>query len=155
MSTLSYIGLGEFDRLLGKRIMNAVQRIALVELDVPLIAVATVFALRPFLGEAAMAGFAFLGFLGLTPLMMRGSGEKVVSDERDHDIDFTARFWAFGAAWMFLFASLGIVVMWHAYQGTDIPITSANLLLWMQFAICYAVKGGIALRLYGGHHRAT
>lgn len=133
--------------------MNALQKVAWTELIVSASALAAVGILYPWLGDRATGAFALLAFLGLTPLFMIRRGNRIVSDERDRDIELRSKYWGFGTAWMFLFLGLIATAMWHGYHKQDIPTKHAFALIWIQFVICYGVKGGVALYFYrGGHH---
>ena len=135
--------------------MNALQKVAWTELIVAVMAFAIVLALYPWLGERAIGAFGLLGFLLITPLFMIRRGDRIVSDERDRGIELLAKYWGFGTGWMLLVLSLIAIAMWHGYHKQDIPTKPIFALIWIQFAVCYAVKGAASLYFYRGGHRAT
>jgi len=135
--------------------MNALQKVAWAELAVSILAVALVAALYPWLGGAAAGGFGVLGLLGVTPLLMRNRGVKVVHDERDQAIEKQAAWAGFGFAWMLMLASLAVVTMWHSYHEREVAPGLLNIMIWIQFAFCYAVKGAATLLQYRGPHGAS
>jgi len=135
--------------------MNALQKVAWTELIVSVLALVSVLILYPWLGDRATGAFGLLGLLGVGSLFTIRRGNKIVSDERDRDIELRSKYWGFGTAWMFLFLSLIMITMWHGYQKQDIPTKYVFALIWLQFVVCYGVKGAVSLRLYRGGSSAT
>ena len=135
--------------------MNASEKVAWMEVVVTALSLAVVLILYPWLGYAATAGFGLLGFLGFGVVFMRQRGDEVVMDERDQQILQHATFQGFGIAWMGLFLSLIAVSMWHGYHEQAVPVYILIWLIWLQFALCYGIKGLLTLRAYRGDRRAA
>ncbi len=136
--------------------MNAMEKVAWAELCISVGAMITVTALYPVLGSGATGAFGLLGLLGGTVWFVRNRGRSVVVDERDREIERRATFFGIHVAWMALFLSLITVVVWSGWY--DIQTVSVRLLtwfVWIQFAVCYAVKGGVAVFLYRRPGRAA
>jgi hypothetical protein len=128
--------------------MNAMEKVAWTELSVSLGVSAFVLLLAPWLGSAASAGFALMALIALSALFLREKG-RVVVDERDRWIERTAQRFAFSAAWMTLFFSLILLVVWSSTSGAHVVSTRLlNWLVWSQFPILYGVKGLTAVVLY-------
>ncbi len=135
--------------------MNAVEKVAWTELIVSVLASILVLALYPWMGNAALGGFGLLGLLGITPLFLRKRGKQVVRDERDVEIEKLASWFGFGTAWVLLLISMVVITMWHSHLQRDVPTSLLSVLLWAQFALCYAIKGATALVQYRGTNRAA
>lgn len=135
--------------------MNALEKVAWTELIVSVLAIVVVFALYPWLGNAALGGFGLLGLLGITPLFLRKRGNQIVSDERDREIEKHSSWFGFGTAWIVMLLSLVIVTMWHSHQQRDVPTGLLSVMIWAQFALCYAINGAMSLIQYRGNARAT
>ncbi len=135
--------------------MNAVEKVAWTELIVSVMATLVVMVLYPWMGNAALGGFGLLGLLGITPLFLRRRGNQVVRDERDLEIEKLASWFGFGTAWILLMLSMTAITLWYMRQERDVPTSLLSALLWGQFALCYAVKGGTALIQYRGMNRAA
>jgi hypothetical protein len=129
--------------------MNAMLKVAWTELIVSVAAVVLAASLIPWLGQGASGGFGLLGFLGFSVIFARQRGNRVVIDERDREIDRKATSLGVGAAWMILFTALIAVTMWSSYsRAPGVSIRFLNWLIWVQFAICYGVKGLAAVVMY-------
>ena len=135
--------------------MSALQKVAWVELVVSLTAISVALALYPWIGDRASGALGILGLLGACPLFMIKRQARVISDERDREIELKSKFWGFGVAWMFLSLSVLAVAMWHSWSDQEIPARYVIALVYIQFAICFAMKGAYSLVLYGGGRRAT
>ena len=135
--------------------MNAVTKVAWVELIVSVLAVSLVLAMYPWLGQAALSGFALLGLLGLTPLLLRKRGDHVVKDERDVEIEKLSSWFGFGTAWTVTLLALTAITLWHSHRQIDVPTSLLSIVIWSQFALCYAIKGATALIQYRGVSRAA
>ncbi len=135
--------------------MNALQKVAWTELIVSGVAFAVVLALYPWLGERAISAFALLGFLAIGLLFKVRRGDRIVSDERDRRIELLAKSWGFGTGWTLMVLSLIAIAMWHGYHKQAIPVKPIIALIWIQFAVCYAVKGVASLYFYRGGGRAS
>ena len=135
--------------------MNAVMKVAWMELVVSVLAIMVALAMYPWAGEAALAGFAVLGILGFTPLILRQRGNRVVRDERDDEIEQRSASLGFGAAWTATLLLLTIVTVWHGYHERDVPTGLLSVVIWAQFALCFAIKGAASLIQYRGVDRAA
>lgn len=135
--------------------MNAVEKVAWTELIVSVFATIVVLSLYPWLGQAATGGFGLLGFLGITPLFLRQRGNKVVRDERDVEIEKLSSWFGFGTAWVLMMISLAVITMWHVHLRRDVSPGLLNVLIWAEFALCYAIKGATTLIQYRGTPRAA
>jgi uncharacterized membrane protein len=135
--------------------MNAVEKVAWTELTVSILAVIVALALYPWLGQGALAGFGLLGLLGITPLFLRRRGNQVVRDERDVEIEKVSSWFGFGTTWIVMLLSLVAVTLWHAHLQRDVPTGLLSALIWIQFALCYAIKGAASLIQYRGISRAA
>lgn len=136
--------------------MNAGEKVAWVELIISLSAVVAVTALYPWFGNKATSAFGVLGFLAFTVLLMRRRGQKVVMDERDREISERSTRMGVNSAWMMMFISLAVLVIWSSnHNGGVVPVVWLTWLVWVQFAVCYAVKGLMGILSYrGGRHAA-
>lgn len=129
--------------------MNAMQKIAYWEVAISFLAFIVVAALYPMMGHRATGAFGILGLLGFAPMfLIRKHKDEIISDERDKDIEQRATYLGVGAAWMFLFLSLIVITLWHGYLKQDIPVKYTVTLIWIQFALCYGVKGAVSLTMY-------
>ena len=131
--------------------MTAMQKVAWTELIVSVVTVAVVTALLPVLGSRAHAAFGLLGFLvGGMWFIRKGA----VIDERDREIEAEATRLGIGVAWQSLFLALIAVVFWNA-DDRIVNTKVLTWLVWIQFAICYGVKGFVAVRMYRSQSRAA
>lgn len=128
--------------------MNAVEKVAWTELIVSVLATVVVLALYPWVGQAALGGFGLLGLLGITPLFLRQRGNRVIRDERDLEIEKLSSWFGFGTAWTVMMISMAAVTMWHVHLERDVSPGLLNALIWIQFALCYALKGTMTLIQY-------
>ena len=135
--------------------MNAMEKVAWAELLVCVTALAAVGLLVPWLGDRAVGGFGLLGFLGFTVLFLRRRGNRVITDERDTEIQRVATSFGISAACFTLFLVLTILVVWAGYSHTDaVPTRILTWLIWISFAVLYGVKGLAAVVLYRRPHAA-
>lgn len=129
--------------------MNALEKAAWVELVVSVAAVALAAALFPWLHDGAAGAFGLLGLMGLSYFFLHPRRNRVLVDERDREIDRRAIRMGVGVAWMTLFTALIAATMWANYSGTHAVSTRfLTWLIWLQFAICYAIKGLVAIVSY-------
>jgi hypothetical protein len=135
--------------------MNAMEKVAWTEFLVSVVAIAAVTLLVPWLGRGALGAFGLLGFLGLTPLFLRKRGDRVVIDERDQEIQRKAIVLGVNSAWMMLSMTLIAAVLWSAHShATGVSTGFLTWLIWVQFAVCYGIKGLVAVILYRRQHAA-
>jgi hypothetical protein len=135
--------------------MNALEKTAWTELLVSIAAVTAVTLLIPWMGHRAAGAFGIMGFIGFSVVFLRRRGQQVIIDERDLEISRRATAIGIGAAWMVLFMSLIAATLWSGYTQKDVvPIAFLNWLIWIQFAICYGIKGLSAVVMYRRQHAA-
>ncbi|TWU30161.1 DUF2178 domain-containing protein [Bythopirellula polymerisocia] len=136
--------------------MNAMEKVAWTELTVSLAALVVVACLYPWLGNGATGAFGLLGILGFSVIFLRRRGQTVIVDERDRDIAQRATMLGLHGAWMTLMMTLVILVLWNSYNDRDaVSISLLNWLIWIQFAICFAVKGLVAVTAYRRQQHAS
>ncbi|MCA9412945.1 MAG: DUF2178 domain-containing protein [Candidatus Omnitrophica bacterium] len=122
--------------------MTGMEKVAWTELIVSLVTVIVVIALVPWLGTSAQAGFAIMGFVAFGYFFIRRRGSRVVTDERDSEIEQKAIRYGVSVAWTALFTSLILVIAWSGtHEISEVPIALLSWLLWSQFVIAYGVKG--------------
>ena len=136
--------------------MNAMEKVAWTELVVSAAAMVTAVALVPWLGNRASSAFALLVLLVCSVWFVRKRGPGVVADERDHVIERRATKLGVEAAWMTMFLTLIVLGMWaHFYNEGVVEARYLTWLTWIQFAICYGVKGLIGVMSYRSQRRAA
>lgn len=136
--------------------MNAMEKAAWAELLISLAAVAAAAALYPLMGTAATGCFGLLGLLGGTVWFARRRGRAVVVDERDQEIQRKATTFGILTAWIVTFMTLMLIIVRADHvDSATVPVTPLIWLLWTQFALCYAVKGLVALTIYRKQKRAA
>jgi uncharacterized protein (TIGR03382 family) len=129
--------------------MNAMEKVAWTELLVSVVTVAIVTCLYPWLGNGATSAFALLGLVALSAVFVRRRGAAIVVDERDREIATRATRIASGTAWMTLLIVLAATTLWANYRDQHAVSTAfLNWLIWTQFAMCYGVKGLVAVLAY-------
>ncbi|MEX2316498.1 MAG: hypothetical protein WD669_05050 [Pirellulales bacterium] len=136
--------------------MNAMEKVAWTELVVSAAAMATAAGLIPWLGNRASGAFGLLGLLVCSIWFLRRRGPGVVVDERDREIERRAIKVGVEAAWMTLFLSLIAFGMWAQFYNEGIvPVRFLTWLVWVQFAICYGLKGLVGVMSYRRQRRAA
>lgn len=136
--------------------MNAMQKVAWTEAIVSFAVLGLVCVLFPWLGHRARGSFGLLGILGFTMLFLRKRGPQVIVDERDREIERLATAMGVGTAWMFLFGTLIVITMWSAYHHTEMVSTIIlEWLIWVQFSVCYGIKGLVAIVQYRKQQHAA
>jgi hypothetical protein len=136
--------------------MNAMEKVAWTELVVSFTAVAVATLLFPWLGHGATGAFALLGLLGVSIVFLRRRGDRVTVDERDRAIDRKATSLGVSSAWMTLFTALIAATLWSNYSRTFAVSTGfLNWLIWVQFAICYGIKGLAGVVMYRRRQHAA
>jgi hypothetical protein len=140
----------------GEKFMTAMEKVAWIELLVSAAAVAAAGALIPWMGDGASGAFGLLGLLGCSIWLLRKRGPSVVVDERDHEIERRATTVGVETAWMTTSLTLIVLVLWSNLNGEGIVTTRVlNWLIWIQFAICFGVKGLVGVMSYRRQHRAA
>ena len=136
--------------------MNAMEKVAWTELIVSVAAVAAAAALIPWLGNRASSAFALLGLIVCSLWFLRTRGPRVVVDERDREIERRATKFGVEAAWMATFLALIALVLWSSLYNQGVVATRVlTWLVWIQFAICYGVKGLVGVMSYRRQRHAA
>ena len=135
--------------------MTAMQKLAWWEISVSLAAIIIVSILAPWMGYAATGAFGLLGLLGFGIYFVRSRGKEVIVDERDKEIERQSTFFGVHSAWMFLFMALIFLVVSSPYrEQKTVSIETLSWLVWIQFALCYFVKGIVTILIYRRQDRA-
>ena len=130
--------------------MTALQKVAWLEVIVSLSAVLAVSLIAIWNAEAAIGGFGLLGFLACAGFFLRRRSHEVIVDERDRMIEQQAQRIGINTAWMLLFITLILIVTLSSLMNREtISIGLLSWVIWLQFAVCYTVKGTASLILYG------
>ena len=136
--------------------MNAMEKVAWTELLVSVAAVGLATLLYPWLGSAAVGSFGILGLIGLSVFFVRRRDQRVVIDERDREIEATAIRFGVVSAWMTLMIVLSLTVVLSSYRDVHtVSLAFLNWLIWIQFAICFGIKGLVAIVLYRRQQHAA
>jgi len=136
--------------------MNAMEKAAWTELSVSVVAVALATALTPWLGSRATSAFALMALVMLGYFFIRPRGNRVVIDERDREIAARATSIGVGTAWMMVFVVLALATTWASYSGAHAVSTGfLNWLIWMQFAVCFGVRGLATVVMYRRQQHAA
>ena len=135
--------------------MNALHKVAWIKLIVSLSAVSAALILYPWIGDRAAGAFGILGLLGICPLFMIERKNRVISDERDREIDYRSNSLASGIAWVILYLSLLAVALWHSWSDQDIPASYVLALVFINFPIYIGVQGAYSLVRYRSGRNAA
>ena len=74
--------------------MNALQKVAWIELIVAIVASVVVLGAIPLLGERSTDLYGLLAIVAVIyPFLMRPKGGEIVKDERDNEIAKRAEYW--------------------------------------------------------------
>ena len=138
--------------------MNAMEKVGWTELIVSIVAVAVATLLVPWLGsQASGSAFSLLALIGLLSyVFMRPRGDRIVIDERDREIAKKATSVGVGTAWFTLSAAVARATVWASYSNTHaVSTVFLNWLIWVQFAICFGVKGLASVVMYRRQRHAS
>jgi len=136
--------------------MNAMEKVAWTNLVVCSAALAGATLLVPWLGPKATGMFGILALIPVSLVFLRKKGSHVLIDERDREIDRRSTSIGVGTAWMMLFTALIAATMWSTYLQTHVVSTVfLSWLIWIQFALCYGVKGLASVVMYRRQQRAA
>jgi hypothetical protein len=136
--------------------MTAMEKVAWTELLVSAAAAATATALIPWLGNGAAGAFGLLGLMACGAWFLKRRGAAVVVDERDREIERRATLLGVEAAWMTTLLTLIALGMWAQFYNDGTVSTRVLMwLTWIQFAICYGVKGLVGVLNYRRQRHAA
>ena len=136
--------------------MTAMEKVAWTELLVSVTTIVIATALIPWLGNGATGAFGLLGLLVCGLWFVKRRGNSVVIDERDREIERRSTRRGIEVAWMMLFLALIAIVLWSSYANEGVVATwMLTWLVWLQFAVCYSVKGFVSVLAYRRQSRAT
>ena len=136
--------------------MVALQKVAWLEVCVAGTSIVLASALIPWLGHGATGAFGILGGLGLSAVFLRGKANEIVIDERDQEIERLSRSRGIFVAWLFsYFVLLGLILWAWKTQQPTISTLLLTWVMWLQFALCYLVKGTSTLMTYRKQNSAT
>ena len=112
-------------------------------------AVALATLLYPWLGSRATSAFALMALIALSYVFIRPRDNRIVIDERDREIAKRATSIGVATAWFTLSAALATATVWSSYSNTHVVSTAfLNWLIWVQFSICYGMKGLASVVMY-------
>jgi cytochrome bd-type quinol oxidase subunit 2 len=132
------------------------EKVAWTEFLVSVAAVAIVTCLYSWLGNSATSAFALLGLIGFSIVFLRRRGAGIVVDERDREIAKRATRIGCETAWMTLLVVLATTTIWSNYHNQHaVSTTLLTWLIWAQFALCYGIKGLVAVVAYRRQQHAT
>lgn len=136
--------------------MNAMEKAAWMELSVSVVAVAVATGLSPWLGSRATGAFALMALVVLAYVFIRPRGNRIVVDERDREIAGRATSIGVGTAWMTLLIVVALATTWASYSGVHaVGTTFLNWLVWVQFALCFGIRGLAAIVMYRRQRHAA
>lgn len=138
--------------------MSAMEKMAWSEVVISTTAMVSALALFPWIGQGAVGAFGILGFLPCGMWFLRRRGNAVTSDERDHENEKKATFVGILTSWQVTIMSLVAIVLSTISQdhpNGQVAVLWLNWLIWLQFAICYLVKGIAFLLINRGQNRAA
>src|SRR5438876_10994069 len=119
--------------------MSALQKFAWFNLAVIALTLLVVLSLLPFLGYRAMGGLGCLGLIGFGPLFFRKKPGQVITDERDHLIQWRAWIFAYAVFWV-VFVLVAVVLSALVY-GEDGAVPGSVV----RISICWAFMLVVAL----------
>ena len=124
------------------------QRLALYRVAVAVGALLLYLALFPRMGVMrAQCAFGVLGLLGVTPLLFRGHGARIDSDERDRQIHMRALQVGTAAFWL-LFAAGLWTLYYHYMNDRVVPVAIISLLAWLTWTTYELCLSAATLVLY-------
>src|SRR5579872_7446411 len=107
------------------------------------------FALAVF-GIEGHGGLGCLGFIGFGPLFFRKKPGRVVTDERDHLIQWRSWIFAYSLFWV-IFVLIAVVLSAVIY-GEDgaVPVSVVRISVFCAFMLVYALASIAILVQYAG-----
>jgi hypothetical protein len=133
--------------------MSRMQKFAWFNLAVIALTLLVVLSLLPFLGFRAMGGLGCLGLIGFGPFFFRKKPGQVVTDERDHFIQWRAWIFAYALFWV-VFVLMAVVLSALVY-GEDgaVPVSVVRISVFWAFMLVYALASIAILVQYAGGSR--
>jgi hypothetical protein len=128
--------------------MCQTQKEAMFNLIIVALALATVLALYPFLGQRAVGGFAMLGFLGFGPLFYRRYRGQVMADERDQLIRRRSTVIAYSIFWLAFVASSMLALVVYGGDGA-VPVRVVVSAVWPGLMLVVGTHAIATLVQYG------
>jgi hypothetical protein len=121
--------------------MSALQKQAWYNLVVVVGSLVVVLGLIPVLGRGAMAGFGFLGLLGLTPFLFRKGEGKVLCDERDQLINQRSAIGAYSVFWLlYVAACMGLPAVYGWNGSVPVPVVMSSVFAaWILFSLIHSL----------------
>src|SRR5262245_15605561 len=130
--------------------MSAMQKFAWFNLAVIALALVAILSLLPFLGKGALGGFGFLGLIGFGPLFFRKRPGRVLTDERDHLIQWRSWLVAYSLFWVaFVLAAVLLTPLVYGQQGA-VPVWVVQSSVFCGFMLVYALASVAILVQYAG-----
>jgi hypothetical protein len=130
--------------------MSRMQKFAWFNLAVIALTLLVVFSLVPFLGYRAMGGLGFLGLMGVGPLFFRKKPGQVVTDERDHLIQWRSWIFAYAVFWVVLvLVAVGLSAAVYGEDGA-VPVSVVRISVAWAFMLVYALASIAVLVQYVG-----
>ena len=130
--------------------MSPMQKFAWFNLAVITFTLLVVCSLLPFLGYRAMGGLGCLGLIGLGPLFYRRKPGQVLTDERDHLIQWRSTILAYALSWVvFVFAAAVLSPLVYGEMGA-VPVSVIQTSVFWLFMLVYGVMSIAILVQYGG-----
>ena len=133
--------------------MSRMQKFAWFNLSVIALTLLVVFSLMPHFGHRALGGLGFLGLIGFGPLFFRRSAGQVVTDERDHQIQWRAWIVAYSLYWVvYVLVAVVLSPMIYGEDGA-VPVAIVRMSVAWAFMLVYALASIAILVQYAGGAR--
>jgi hypothetical protein len=130
--------------------MSALQKFAWFNLGVTALTLATVLALVPFLGRGALGGLGILGLTGFGPIFFRKQRGQVLTDERDHLIQWRSWILAYSLFWVVLvLAAVLLCPLVYGQEGA-VPVWVLQTSIFAAFMLVQALASIAILVQYAG-----
>src|ERR1700730_5327130 len=107
--------------------MSRMQKFAWFNLAVIALTLLVVLSLLPFLGYRAMGGLGCLGLIGFGPLFFRKKPGTVLTDERDHLIQWRSWILAYALFWVvFVLTAVFLSAFIYGQDGA-VPVSVVQM----------------------------